>query len=125
MLNKTKAQQIVDYIKEYPRASIQYVASELGTSTSYVLRVQKAVRKTVASSVSDGSSADYYDVPKNCRELQDLISHKDMNAQMGEIFRSCYRYGQVAHSKKLRDAKKIKFYAEAEIKRFEKLSEDL
>jgi hypothetical protein len=44
-----------------------------------------------------------------------------MNAQIGEIFRACYRYGEVAHSEMLRDAKKIKFYAEAEIKRLEKL----
>ena len=72
-------------------------------------------------SVSDGSSADYYELPKSCEELQDLISHIDMNAQIGEIFRSGDRYGQVAHSKKLRDAKKIKFYAEAEIKRLERL----
>tara|TARA_R110000803_G_scaffold35741_4_gene77133 strand:+ start:244 stop:627 length:384 start_codon:yes stop_codon:yes gene_type:complete len=121
MINKTKALQVVDYIKKYPDASIQNVASEIGTSTSYVLRVQKAVNKASGSTVSDGSSADYYDVPKSCKQLQDLISHKDMNAQMGEIFRSCYRYGQVAHSKKLRDAKKIKFYAEAEIKRLEAL----
>ena len=44
-----------------------------------------------------------------------------MTSQIGEIFRSAYRYGQVAHSKKLRDARKIKFYAEAEIKRLEAL----
>ncbi|MGB1974994.1 MAG: hypothetical protein ACPHQD_13235 [Vibrio toranzoniae] len=68
---------------------------------------------------SDGSSADYYLLPKEAKQLQDLISHKDMNAQIGEIFRACYRYGEVQHSKKLRDAKKIKFYAEAEIKRLE------
>ena len=42
-----------------------------------------------------------------------------MNAQIGEIFRAAYRYGEVAHSKKLRDAKKIRFYADAEIKRLE------
>lgn len=71
--------------------------------------------------VSDGSTADYYELPKNANELQDLISHKNMNAQIGEIFRACYRYGEVAHSKMLRDAKKIKFYAEAEIKRLENL----
>jgi hypothetical protein len=40
-----------------------------------------------------------------------------MNAQIGEIFRSCYRYGQASHSDQLRDAKKIKFYIDAEIKR--------
>lgn len=69
---------------------------------------------------SDGSTASYYQLPEGCTELQDLISHRDMNAQVGEIFRSCYRYGQASHSDKLRDAKKIKFYIEAEIKRLEK-----
>ena len=70
-------------------------------------------------SISDGSTARYYELPKTAAQLQDLISEKDMNAQIGEIFRSCYRYGEVSHSDKLRDAKKIKFYAEAEIKRLE------
>ena len=70
--------------------------------------------------VSDGSTASYYELPKAATQLQDLISEKDMNAQIGEIFRSCYRYGEVSHSDKLRDAKKMKFYAEAEIKRLSK-----
>ena len=69
--------------------------------------------------VSDGSTASYYVLPENARELQDLISHKDMNAQIGEIFRACYRYGECRHSDRLRDAKKILFYAQAEIKRLE------
>lgn len=68
---------------------------------------------------SDGSTASYYELPENAKELQHLISFKDMNAQMGEIFRAAYRYGQVEHSEKIRDAKKIKFYIEAEIKRLE------
>ena len=70
--------------------------------------------------VSDGSTASYYELPENSAELQDLISHRNMNGQIGEIFRACYRYGLVSHSDMLRDAKKIKFYAEAEIKRLEK-----
>jgi hypothetical protein len=74
--------------------------------------------------ISDGSTAKYYVIPKSANELQDLISHKNMNAQIGEIFRACYRYGEVSHSDMLRDAKKIKFYAEAEIKRLEKLNEN-
>lgn len=72
---------------------------------------------------SDGSTARYYELPVDAKELQDLISHKNMNAQIGECFRACYRYGEVAHSEMLRDAKKIKFYAEAEIKRLELLQE--
>jgi hypothetical protein len=75
---------------------------------------------TTKSSISDGTTASYYQLPKAATQLQDLISEKDMNAQIGEIFRSCYRYGEVSHSDKLRDAKKMKFYAEAEIKRLSK-----
>ena len=71
--------------------------------------------------VSDGSTASYYELPIMAQQLQDLISHKDMNAQIGEIFRAAYRYGEVSHSGKMRDAKKIKFYIEAEIKRLESL----
>lgn len=69
---------------------------------------------------SDGSTASYYELPQGATELQHLISYKDMNAQMGEIFRACYRYGEVAHSEMLRDAKKIRFYINAEIERLEK-----
>jgi len=71
--------------------------------------------------VSDGSTADYYVLPENATELQDLISHKNMNAQIGEIFRACYRYGGVAHSPEIRDNKKILFYAKAELERLQKL----
>lgn len=72
---------------------------------------------------SDGSTASYYQLPAGAQELQHLISYRNMNAQIGEIFRACYRYGQASHSDQLRDAKKIKFYAEAEIERLEKLNQ--
>lgn len=72
---------------------------------------------------SDGSTASYYQLPSGATELQDLISFRNMNAQLGEIFRAAYRYGQASHSDCLRDAKKIKFYAEAEIARLEKYGE--
>ena len=73
--------------------------------------------------VSDGSTASYYELPAKAKQLQDLISHKNMNAQIGEIFRAAYRYGEVSHSGKMRDAKKIKFYIEAEIARLQKLGD--
>ena len=70
---------------------------------------------------SDGSTADYYVLPEGATQLQDLISHRNMNAQIGEIIRACYRYGMASHSDMLRDAKKIRFYAQAEVERLEKL----
>ena len=73
---------------------------------------------------SDGSTADYYKLPDGATELQHLISHRNMNAQIGEILRACYRYGLASHSDQLRDAKKILFYAQAEVERLEKLSDN-
>lgn len=70
---------------------------------------------------SDGSTASYYELPKGATELQHLISHRNLNAQLGEIFRACYRYGLVSHSPMKRDIKKIIFYAQAELERLEAL----
>lgn len=70
---------------------------------------------------SDGSTASYYELPRGAKELQDLISYRNMNSQIGEIFRACYRMGRAAHSDELRDAKKILFYAKAEVARLEAL----
>ena len=82
-----------------------------GATTTYM--------KDTKLEASDGTSANYYKFPEGAKELQHLISAKNMNAQIGEIFRACYRYGEVSHSPRLRDAKKIKFYIEAEIERLE------
>jgi len=76
------------------------------------------------SKQSDGSSADYYKLPRRCTQLQDLIAARDMNAQMGEIFRAAYRYGQCPHSPKEREIKKILYYAKAELERLKKYEID-
>jgi len=72
---------------------------------------------------SDGSTASYYELPVGATELQHLISYKNMNAQMGEIFRENYRYGEAEHCDKMRGIKKILFYAEAEKERLENVRE--
>lgn len=70
---------------------------------------------------SDGTTASYYQLPEGCSELQDLISYRNMNAQDGEIFRAIYRKGRASHSDELRDARKVLFYAQAEVRRLEAL----
>ena len=74
------------------------------------------------SNRSDGSTASYYQLPPGCTELQDLISYRNLNAQDGEIFRAIYRKGRASHSDELRDARKVLFYAQAEVKRLEALT---
>lgn len=72
-------------------------------------------------SVSDGSTASYYELPEGATQLQHLISYRNLNAQDGEIFRAIYRKGRASHSDELRDAKKVLFYAQAEVERLEAL----
>ena len=127
---KSNAEEIRDYFKSYPDSKAKHVAKATGSSEGYVYtvlgelikrRVYKKRKKVrLAPKKSDGSTAAYYELPKGATELQHLISKKDMNAQIGEIFRSCYRYGESSHSDKLRDAKKIRFYIDAEIERLSK-----
>lgn len=69
---------------------------------------------------SDGLTASYYELPEGAKELQDLISYRNMNAQVGEAFRSLYRMGSAAHSDRIRDCKKVIFYMQAELARIEK-----
>ena len=90
----------------------------INKSDATVIGWDEGIDKT-ESITSDGSTAAYYELPSKAVELQDLISYKNMNAQIGEIFRACYRYGECSHSAELRDGKKIKFYIDAEIRRLE------
>ena len=147
MTSKTKAARLRRYYERNPEATIKEAAEwakcsygnawaikrklceevvtsseEQATPTNTHVTVEKDVASTPTAMLgsgqtSDGSTASYYDLPDGAKELQDLISFKDMNAQIGEIFRSAYRYGESSHSDCLRDAKKIRFYIDAEIKR--------
>jgi hypothetical protein len=77
------------------------------------------------SNKSDGSTASYYQLPEEAKELQDLISYRNMNAQIGEAFRSLYRYGRSSHSDQKRDCKKVIYYMTAELERLEKYGQDV
>jgi hypothetical protein len=134
MANGTKAAKLRKFFKDNPDATTKQAAewAKCSYGTAWSIKQEFCQEKPMALekrleeiapvvSVSDGSTASYYELPAEATELQDLISFKDMNAQMGEIFRGTYRYGQASHSDRLRDAKKIKFYIDAEIKRLESL----
>ena len=69
---------------------------------------------------SNGSTASYYELPEEAKELQHLISYKNMNAQVGEAFRGLYRLGESSHSDRIRDLKKVIFYCDAELERIDK-----
>lgn len=114
-------------ISDHKEIFIEKDDTELDDTTKTIDKLVVDVEANITTrftdtEASDGSTASYYELPDGATELQHLISHKDMNSQIGEIFRSCYRYGQASHSDRLRDAKKIQFYINAEIERLEKLN---
>ena len=66
---------------------------------------------------NNGGSTDYYKLPLNATELQDLIEAKNMNFAIGNIFKACYRMGNVSHSDAIRDLNKIIWFAQRELER--------
>jgi len=67
--------------------------------------------------LSSGSTASYYELPKGAKELQDLIEYKNMNFAVGNIFKATYRLSDKHHSTAKRELEKIIFFAKRELKR--------
>jgi hypothetical protein len=64
-----------------------------------------------------GWSSDYYKLPENAEELQDLIEFKDMNFAVGNIFKAAYRLGSKDGTTMVYDLEKIMWFAQRELKR--------
>ena len=72
--------------------------------------------------INDGGSAEYYELPEGVTELQDLIEYRNMNFAVATIFKAAYRMeADGHHSDPLRDMRKVKWFAEREIKRLENM----
>lgn len=70
--------------------------------------------------INDGGSADYYKLPKEAKDLQDLIEFKKMNFACGNIFKAVYRLHDETHSNVVRDLHKIIWFANRELDRLTK-----
>lgn len=68
-----------------------------------------------------GGSSDYYKLPEGAVELADLIEFKNMNFNRGNVFKASYRMGGKSDTDELYDWYKIRWFAEREIARLEKL----
>lgn len=60
--------------------------------------------------VSDGSTASYYAIPPGAKELSDCIEYKNMNFQVGNIFKACYRLGEKEGTDLEYDIRKMGFF---------------
>lgn len=66
---------------------------------------------------SDGGSTSYYDIPEGAKDLGDLVEYKDMNFNIGNIFKAAYRLGEKDGTDKVYDLNKIIYFAQRELKR--------
>lgn len=69
---------------------------------------------------SDGGSTGYYRLPRGAKELGDLIEHKDMNFNVGNIFKAAYRLGDKAGNSLEYDLNKIIWFAKRELRRLKR-----
>lgn len=70
--------------------------------------------------MSDGWDTNYYELPADAKEMQDLIEHRGMNFALGNIFKACYRMGRKDNTSREYDLNKIIWYATRELKRVQK-----
>lgn len=76
----------------------------------------------MTTTASDGSTASYYELPQGATQLQDLISHRNLNFFDGVLLCLCYDHAvAVSNSEKLRLAKEMVENAEWEVRRLESL----
>lgn len=64
-----------------------------------------------------GGSQNYYDLPLGAEQLQDLIEHRNMNGNVKDIFKSCYRAGLKEGTSEEYDARKRVYYSLRELGR--------
>lgn len=65
---------------------------------------------------SDGGSTSYYDLPGDADDIGDLIEHRRMTFNVGNIFKACYRLGEKDGVDDVYDLNKMIYFAQRELK---------
>ena len=64
-----------------------------------------------------GGGKNYYDLPPGAEQLLDLIEHRNMNGNVKDIFKACYRLGQKEGTSEEYDLRKMVLYSLRELGR--------
>mgnify|MGYP003651225492 CR=1 FL=1 len=101
---------------------------EAATPTDEMLDLTRAfyttgddkVEERLQPKQSGGWSSPYYMLPVGAKELGDLIEHKNMNFNVGNIFKAAYRLGDKNGTTRMYDLEKMQWFIEREILREER-----
>ena len=78
----------------------------------------KSIDVPLFKMVSDGGGgANYYDLPTGATQLLDLIEDRNMNGNIKDIFKACYRLGKKDGITEEHDLKKMVLYSVRELGR--------
>lgn len=103
-------------LDEYKRKQKEFDEKWEEAQKKAVREIDRMARKIeTPQELPGGSTPSQYGLPAEAKELQDLIEHRDMNFAIGNIFKACYRLGNCSHSDKLRDLRKIIWFAQREL----------
>lgn len=73
------------------------------------------IAATEDESINNGGPTQYYDLPKDVKDIQDVIELKKMDWNIANIFKACYRMGSQNHSSTERDLNKIIYFAKRQL----------
>lgn len=78
----------------------------------------RAIRNTdIPPKHTGGDGNKWYDLPVCAIQLQDLIEHKNMNGNIKDIFKACYRVGEKDGVEEIYDVEKMAYYSLRELGR--------
>jgi len=76
----------------------------------------RAIRNT-KNKHTGGDGNKWYDLPEGANQLQDLIEHKNMNGNIKDVFKACYRVGKKDGTEEVYDVEKMAYYSLRELGR--------
>lgn len=97
-----------------------YSAEVIVDGEEYCLEHSRGVVGRRTKVKSDGGSTSYYQLPKDAKEIQDLVEFRNMNYSVANIFTSAYRLGQKDGVTDEYDLNKIVWFAQRELTRIKK-----
>lgn len=115
-MSKTMREMYEEIRQEEYEAQVNEIVKIVDNYFSHQIVDAVSVTEKVSSD-NNGGSTDYYKLPNGATELHDLIEAKEMNFAIGNIFKACYRMGNVSHSDAIRDLNKIVWFAQRELER--------
>lgn len=88
------------------------ILDELKKSGKSYLEIINVIKNTDTFKKHNGGDGnDYYDLPPNALQLQDLIEFKNMNANIKDIFKACWRKGDKKGVDEIYDVEKMVYYS--------------